>query len=211
MVGAQSAARMVASGDTRLGPFASRVDAAVCRLFGEEGTGRVRAAWARLDAGEEHEIKLDPSNPLMVQQATSYIAGLTTKPWHEPATQHKWAKKLEQEWKVVRDELRAALADESGLEAAGNNVWAGAKNATSAAAYGADWKTLALCDRTVWDDTNAALFPRTCELLYRAKARARRARARPRRRGARSPCPPARTHARVRSAACLQHPHLFPA
>mmetsp|Transcript_7980 Transcript_7980/g.21038 ORF Transcript_7980/g.21038 Transcript_7980/m.21038 type:complete len:259 (+) Transcript_7980:233-1009(+) len=105
----------------------------------------------------------------MKQLASSYIEGLLAKPWHEPATRQKWAKKLEKEWTVVRDELAAALADDGKLEAEGNNVWAGAKNATSAAAYGQGWKTLGLCDRTVWDDTNAALFPRTCELLHRAK------------------------------------------
>lgn len=166
---ARSAARVIASDGARLGPFAARVDAAVAQLFGAEQTARVRRAWAMLDAGEEHDLDLDPSNPLMKQRASSYIEGLTVKPWHEPATQHKWAKKLEQEWTVVRDELAAALADEGALEAHGNNVWAGAKNQTSASAYGADWKTLALCDRTVWDETNAALFPRTCELLHRAK------------------------------------------
>ncbi|KAG8458556.1 hypothetical protein KFE25_003091 [Diacronema lutheri] len=162
-------ARMVASDGVRLGAFAVRVDRAVCDLFGAEQTARVRRAWARLDAGEEHELDLDPSNPLMKQRASSFIEGLSAHPWHEPATRHKWAKKLEQEWTVVRDELAAALADEGALEAQGNNVWAGAKNQTSASAYGQDWKTLALCDRTVWDETNAALFPRTCELLHRAK------------------------------------------
>jgi len=35
--------------------------------------------------------------------------------------------------------------------------------------YGPGWKTLPLCDRTVWDATNAAIFPRTCELLHSAK------------------------------------------
>lgn len=168
-VAARAAARMVASDGVRLSTFAARVDGAMAELFGAEPTARVRRAWARLDAGEEHELELDPSNALMKQRASSYIEGLLVRPWHEPASQHKWAKKLEQEWKVVRDELAAALADEGALEAQGNNVWAGAKNQTSASAYGQDWKTLALCDRTVWDETNAALFPRTCELLHRAK------------------------------------------
>jgi aspartate beta-hydroxylase len=168
-LGGRAGVRMVASSEVELGPFAARVDAAVSELFGAEQTKRVRDAWARMSVGAEHESDLDPSHPLMKQRASSYIDGLSTKPWHEPATRHKWAKKLEQEWRVVRDELQAALADEGKLEAAGNNVWAGAKNATSAAAYGQNWKTLALCDRTVWDETNAALFPRTCELLHRAK------------------------------------------
>ena len=102
----------------------------------------------------------------MVQKANSYIESLTPRPVHD-ASKLKWAKQLEKKWMVVRNELRSQLKDEAGLTASGNNVWGGL--ASDIAEYGTDWKTLPLCDRTVWDETNSALFPKTCALLTKSK------------------------------------------
>jgi len=101
----------------------------------------------------------------MIQQANSYIDDLTPQPWHE-SSKYKWAAKLEQKWTVVRNELRKNLADTS-LESRGNNIWGGLQS--DRIEYGTDWKTLPLCDRTVWDATNSALFPKTCALLTKSK------------------------------------------
>jgi len=139
------------------------------------GPYKAKARPLRTSMGDDHlEVALsaaawtmqvlDSSNELMVQEATSYVDGLEAKPWHDPAT-HKWAKKLESKWRVVRDELRDAMADAEALSAKGTNVW----EATAPGTYGPGWRTLPLCDRTVWDSTNAALFPRTCELLHSCK------------------------------------------
>ena len=61
--------------------------------------------------------------------------------------------------------LRGQLATGDALAEVGTNVW----DATAPGDYGVEWKTLPLCDRTVWDATNSALFPRTCELLQACK------------------------------------------
>mmetsp|Transcript_42201 Transcript_42201/g.88251 ORF Transcript_42201/g.88251 Transcript_42201/m.88251 type:complete len:372 (-) Transcript_42201:460-1575(-) len=148
--------------------LAARVDAAVCSIYGAEETRRVREAWARLARGEMVERQLVEGSAMMVQQANSYVEGLRAQPWHDVG-KRKWAKKLESKWRIVRDELKAALADESSLLEKGNNVWAGAVDAGAGAAYGADWKTLVLCDRTVWDPVNSQLFPKTCEVLHASK------------------------------------------
>jgi aspartyl/asparaginyl beta-hydroxylase (cupin superfamily) len=148
------------------GSLASRIEEAVCKVYGETGTLRVRHSLKALSDGIPLDRTLDASNELMVQQATSYIEDLTAKPWHDAST-YKWAKKLEQKWTIVRDELRANLRDEAALEAAGNSVWGGLGG--DIIDYGTDWKTLPLCDRTVWDATNAALFPKTCALLTKSK------------------------------------------
>jgi aspartyl/asparaginyl beta-hydroxylase (cupin superfamily) len=146
--------------------LAERIDDAVCSVYGEAGTARVRRSVRSISDGEELDRVLDGSHELMRQQANSFIADLTPTPWHDPA-KHKWARKLEQKWAVVRDELAAALADGAALESRGQNVWGGLDEAI--VEYGTGWKTLPLCDRTVWDPVNAALFPRTCALLDQCK------------------------------------------
>ena len=96
--------------------LAGRIEDAVCSVYGAEKTARVRASLAELAAGREHREVLDPSHPLMVQEAASYVAGLPATAWHD-ASLHKWARKLEDKWKVVRDELAAWLADSERLAA----------------------------------------------------------------------------------------------
>ena len=66
----------------------------------------------------------------------------------------------------IQDEFRrVAIEDAATLDSVGNNVWATAANSTSAQSYGPDWKTLALMDRCVWDETNTKLFPVATRLL----------------------------------------------
>ena len=148
------------------GSLAARVEQAVCRVYGAARTARVRRSLKRLSDGVLLERTIDPSHELMRQQANSYIEELTPQPWHD-ATKHKWAAKLEEKWTLVRDELRSALADSTALESTGQNVWGGLDE--SIVEYGTGWKTLPLCDRTVWDPVNSALFPQTCALLHKCK------------------------------------------
>ena len=147
------------------GTLASRVEDAVCRVYGASGTERVRGSLQKLSDGIPLDRRLAP-HELMQQQANSYIEDLTPMPWHD-ASKYKWTAKLEQKWRVVREELRQAVADEEALKAAGNSVWGGLD--ASIKEYGTDWKTLPLCDRTVWDPVNSALFPQTCDLLTKCK------------------------------------------
>jgi len=148
------------------GSLAARIETAVCRVYGAEKTVRVRGSLLALSDGVELDRTLDDSHELMKQQANSYIESLTAKPWYETG-KHKWATQLEKKWSVVRDELRAALSDSSSLEATGQNIWGGLDE--SIVEYGTGWKTLPLCDRTVWDPVNSALFPQTCALLHKCK------------------------------------------
>lgn len=150
--------------------FTSRVDAAVATTFGADHTARVREAWARMARGEELQRVLEEGHPQMVQQATSFVDGLTPRCFYDDcAKKFKWLHKMEKAWPVISRELCERLADEAGLEARGNNIWGGLQNESIKEAYGPEWRTLPLCDRTVWDDANAALFPRTCEAIHRAK------------------------------------------
>jgi len=148
------------------GTFAASIEEAVCTVYGAKGTERVRRSLRALSDGVPLDRRVgDSGHDLMVQQANSYIEDLKAQPWHE-TRRHKWAAKLEQKWTVVRDELRRNLADSS-LESRGNSIWGGLQ--ADRVEYGTDWKTLPLCDRTVWDATNSALFPKTCALLTKSK------------------------------------------
>ena len=147
------------------GTLASRIEDAVFQVYGGAGTERVRRSLEAINTDEFLDRPVGESgHELMVQQARSWIDGLSATPWHD-AYAHKWAKKLKQKWAVVRDELRGQLATGDALAEVGTNVW----DATAPGDYGVEWKTLPLCDRTVWDATNSALFPRTCELLQACK------------------------------------------
>ena len=135
-------------------------------VYGTGGTGRVRKSLRALSDGIDLNRPVgDSGHELMVQQANSYIESLTAMPWHD-AKKHKWASKLEQKWKIVADELKKSLQDDA-LSQKGNNVWGGLSS--DIVEYGSGWKTLPLCDRTVWDPTNSALFPKTCALLTKSK------------------------------------------
>ena len=137
--GAEGASTVVRRAQTYVSEaeFSRLVADAVKTNWGEEGTARVLGAWKRLTDGEEHEGKVthgDSNHELMVQRCSSFVEGLELKPFHD-AQEHSWCRALEAEWTTVRDELKSRLdGDEPDAELAakGNNVWAGAKNATSA-------------------------------------------------------------------------------
>ena len=92
------------------GTLASRVEDAVCFVYGAGGTARVRRALRKLSDGETLDRTIDESHELMVQQANSFVEELTARPWHD-ATKYKWAKQLESKWRVVAKELATSLRD----------------------------------------------------------------------------------------------------
>ncbi len=113
-----------------------------------------------------HEVH----HPGLGQQiATSYVAGLTAKPYWDPhGGAFPWMPKLEAEYESIRDELRAALRDPT-LERKGNAVWVAAAR-DDAEGYGPDWRTLVLQDRCEWEPTNVTLFPETVAAVRKAGA-----------------------------------------
>ena len=113
-----------------------------------------------------HEVH----HPGLGQQiATSYVAGLTAKPYWDPrGGAFPWMPKLEAEYESIRDELRAALRDPT-LERKGNAVWVAAAR-DDAEGYGPDWRTLVLQDRCEWEPTNIQLFPETVAAVRKAGA-----------------------------------------
>lgn len=137
--------------------------------FGADDIKRVVASWERTEAGDVYQ-KIHGTHPLMEQNASSYVEGLTAEAsWKDPSKKYPWAKDLEDNWETVKAELEAVigLTDEE-LKAKGSLSWMGAQYG-AAEAYGVEWKTLGLCDRGTWDHDNTRLFPNTCRLLRKSR------------------------------------------
>ena len=104
---------------------------------------------------------------LGVQEASSYIAGLTARPyWDVHGGSFPWMVTLEKNYETIRDELRAGLANPD-VERLGNSVWVPAVR-DDADGYGPDWRTLVLQDRGEWEPTNCGFFPKTVALVKAA-------------------------------------------
>lgn len=143
----------------------TRVETAFRELFGTSpAMERVLASYTRAESGPPYECL---HAGLGLQQASSYIEGLSARPWLEVDAAkgeagHAWAAALQPHWQAIAAEVQSASA--RGVERKGSNVWAPAARADGAA-YGAEWRTLVLQDRGRWDPTNAALFPTTVRLV----------------------------------------------
>ena len=134
---------------------------------------RVLESWYEMEDEYVHKERVEEFDTW--QEANSYIRDLPIKAFHEPYD-YSWARGLRDNAKIIQDEFqRVAINGAEELQQRGNNIWIGAANATSYAAYGGDWKTLALMDRCVWDDANVACFPETSRILRELQARPSRA------------------------------------
>jgi hypothetical protein len=124
---------------------------------------RVLDSWFKMEDEYVHRERVEEFDTW--QEANSFIPGLPIKAFYDPY-EFAWARALRDNAKTIQDEFqRVAILGADDLQRRGNNIWIGAANATSAAAYGGDWKTLALMDRCNWDDVNTACFPETTRLL----------------------------------------------
>lgn len=134
-----------------------RLEAALAAKFATAGDiSRVTASFRAVRTGDTLHINAGRPNE---QRAESHLVGLDAIPFHEGALResaHPWAAGLEAHWTDVREELAAALAADQ-LE------WAAACR-EEATAYGPEWSTLVLQDRT-WHAGNVARFPKTVALL----------------------------------------------
>ena len=124
-------------------------------------SSRCLDSYLRLSAGQEvTRVHADGR-----QEAHSFVEGLATTAWHEPAA-FPWLRVLEAHAAEIQAELAAALepAAAATLERRGESVWAPAAR-DDATAYGPEWRTLVLQDRGEWSATNSALFPVTTRLV----------------------------------------------
>jgi hypothetical protein len=149
--------------------FAGMVEAGMRERFGDD-CARVIESWRLLDLDYEHRefvgvdnLNLDPDQSNCHQQCHSYVPGLKAKEFWD-TTDHKWAKKLANQYKTIKKEFTKVTADMEQLVQEGNNIWAGALT-DDASSYGQGWKTLVLMNRGRWDSVNANLFPATAKAV----------------------------------------------
>ena len=143
--------------------FADAVAEVLKRKFDKSDMKRVLESWYKMEDEYVHRERVEEFDTW--QEANSFIPGLPVKAFHDPY-EFAWARGLRDNAKIIQDEFqRVAIQGADDLQRRGNNLWIGAANATSYAAYGGDWKTLALMDRCVWDDANVECFPETSRLL----------------------------------------------
>jgi len=106
-------------------------------------------------------------NAQVFQSADCYVPGLFAQPFH-PTSLYPWAAGLEQSCASIVEELLeyaakqqtcAVAADQERVQPR-DGSWLPPRD-TAGSAYGPEWKTLGLQDRSVWNDALVSSFPRT--------------------------------------------------
>ena len=103
------------------------IDASLLRRYKTDEVTRVLSSWRAMAAGHVHEAELPgfEAEPMLRQQSNSYIDGLPVQLFYEePSASFAWARALEEQAHVVRDEFLAVLQSDV-LAREGNNVWTG--------------------------------------------------------------------------------------
>jgi len=140
---------------------------------------RIITSWRLLEQDYEHKEYVGPqpnNNNNNVESSNchqhchSYVPGLSVQQFWDPLKERSplvsWAEPLQQRYEEILHEFQqVALQNPEALHERGNNIWAGALT-EDASSYGADWKTLVLCDRGIWDPVNVHLFPRTATAIH---------------------------------------------
>ena len=157
-----------------------RIRSSVVRKFPEGGVERVVACWDKFVEGKSVEQYLDPPTNLVLQKADCYVEGLSAMCFHA-LERHPWAVQLEGRHADILAELRAyherhvrvplspssslpslSISGLGALDAAGD--WLPPRD-SAGSAYGPEWKTLGLQDRSIWDEDRLRDFPATVRIL----------------------------------------------
>ena len=87
-------------------------------------------------------------------------------PFHDTEA-FPWALSLQENYKEVLDELNKSNMKQKANQRrtfSSESDWLPPRD-TAGSAYGPEWKTLGLQDRSVWDEDRVLEFPRTVQLL----------------------------------------------
>lgn len=145
-------------------PFQAKLADSIQRALENEFRGkdihRVTASFQNALSGNALEV--DKGLPTH-QRAASFIEGLDARPYYDEfSNDFQWINYLENNWQIIADELQLVTSQKD-IEKKGNNIWA-PPVVEAANAYGPDWRTLVLQDRS-WDPKNTKLFPETTRIL----------------------------------------------
>ena len=158
--------KSVRAGTTCFMSLIDRIRSAMTRQQPGGEIDRVVKCWDKFATGVGVERFLDPPNNLVLQTADCFVEGLSAMPFHQTES-FPWALSLEEHaaeiWKELSDYNNAQKAIQRKTLSA-ESEWLPPRD-TAGSAYGPEWKTLGLQDRSVWDDGRVLEFPRTVKLL----------------------------------------------
>ena len=143
-----------------------RVRAAIIRQQPDGKIDRVVQCWDRFATGVGVERYLDAPTNKVLQTADCFVEGLSAMPFHN-TQDFSWAMNLEKNYGEILEELTASTLRQRAAQRksfSAESDWLPPRD-TAGTAYGPEWKTLGLQDRSVWDDERVLEFPRTVELL----------------------------------------------
>lgn len=143
-----------------------RIRAAIIRQQPDGKIDRVVQCWDRFATGVGVERYLDAPTNKVLQTADCFVEGLTAMPYHN-TEDFPWAMNLEKNYGDILEELTASTLRQRAAQRksfSADSDWLPPRD-TAGTAYGPEWKTLGLQDRSVWDDERVLEFPRTVELL----------------------------------------------
>ena len=143
-----------------------RIRSAIIRQQPDKNIDRVVQCWDRFATGVGVERYLDSPKNEVLQTADCFVEGLSAMPFHDTET-FPWALNLEKHYKEIYAELNASNMRQRAaqrLTFSAESDWLPPRD-TSGSAYGPEWKTLGLQDRSVWDEERVLEFPETVRLL----------------------------------------------
>lgn len=143
-----------------------RIRSAIIRQQPDGEINRVINCWDRFATGVGVERFLDPPNNLVLQTADCFVEGLCAKPFHEIES-FPWALQLEEHSAEILEELNKNIAKQNAIRRrlmSSESEWLSPRD-TAGSAYGPEWKTLGLQDRSVWDEEKVSDYPVTVRLL----------------------------------------------
>jgi hypothetical protein len=152
-----------------------RVRTAALRKFKDDDVGRVIDCWDEFSKGNVLERYIDdcPSTTKtelvtieedrVLQRADCYVKGLTAKCFFDPE-EYSWSKGLGERYKDILQELQKYESKQVQRMISEGQTWLPPRD-TSGNAYGPEWRTLGLQDRSVWDEEKLQDFPLTVGLL----------------------------------------------
>jgi hypothetical protein len=152
-----------------------RVRTAALRKFKDDDVGRVIDCWDEFSKGNVLERYIDDclsttktelvtiEEDHVFQRADCYVKGLTAKCFFDPE-EYSWSKGLGERYKDIFQELQKYESKQVQRMISEGQTWLPPRD-TSGNAYGPEWKTLGLQDRSVWDEEKLQDFPLTVGLL----------------------------------------------
>lgn len=143
-----------------------RIRSAIIRQQPDGEINRVVNCWDRFSTGVGVERFLDPPHNLVLQTADCFVEGLCAKPFHEIEL-FPWALRLEEHSGEILKELKENIIKQKAIRQqlmSSESEWLSPRD-TAGSAYGPEWKTLGLQDRSVWDEEKIYDFPVTVKLL----------------------------------------------